>query len=104
MASYLLLIIPNRNISTLGSPLYVIFNYLEPLHGFPISSRVGIVWSALEQDAGSAIGEGAVDHVRVPGDPADVGNAAEDVVLKLRCIYSGGWNTEWVRNVVHMFH
>ena len=79
--------------SVLGSPLYVIFNYLEPLHGFPISSRVWIIWSALEQDAGSAIDEGAVDDVRVSGDPADVGNAAKDVVLKLKHIYSGGWNT-----------
>src|SRR5262249_16344388 len=44
---------------------------------------VGGVGGALVDDLGGAVGERAVDDVRVPGDPADVGGAPVDVGLRL---------------------
>ena len=46
-----------------------------------INTWIRIGGSTLEENACSAVGERRVDDVRVTGDPADVGDAAEDVVL-----------------------
>src|SRR5690606_1666226 len=40
---------------------------------------VGSVRGALVDDLGGAVGHRAVDHIGVPGDPADVGRAPVDV-------------------------
>src|SRR5205823_4951106 len=51
------------------------------LDDVPEAVLVGKVGRALVHDAGGAIGQWAVDDVRVAGDPANVGGTPEDVLL-----------------------
>ena len=51
----------------------------QALDHLPVAARVRVGGDALEQHGGGAVAERPVDHVGVPGDPADVGHAGEDV-------------------------
>lgn len=42
-------------------------------------TRVRMDGSALKQDCGATVAEGAVDHIGVPRDPANVCHTAKDV-------------------------
>ena len=52
------------------------------LDHLPEAAEVGVVRGALVHDLGDAVGEGAVGDVGVAGDPADVGGAPVDVVVR----------------------
>ena len=51
----------------------------EVVDDAPVAARVGVGRRRLEQHRGRAVGERPVDDVAVPGDPAHVGGAEEDV-------------------------
>ena len=59
----------------------------EPLDGLPVSARVRVDRSGLEEKGGATIGEGTVHHVAVSSDPADVGHAAKQFSrLVVKCV------------------
>ena len=77
----------------LGSPLHagadrgrrrVHDRHAVALDDLPPDVLVRIVRRSLVHDAGRAVGERPVDDVAVAGDPADVGRAPVDVVVRLQ--------------------
>ena len=52
----------------------------EPVDRLPEAAEVGIVGDAVEHDALRSHHQRSVNDVAMPGDPADVGSAPEDVV------------------------
>ena len=59
----------------------------EPLDGLPVSARVRVDWGGLEEERGAPVGEGPVDDVAVPCDPANVGHAAKQFsLLVVKCV------------------
>ena len=52
---------------------------MSRLHDVPVTAGVGEGWQRLEHDGGGAVAQRAVHNVRVAGDPADVGDAREDI-------------------------
>lgn len=55
-------------------------------------TRVRMDGSALKKDCGATIAEGAVDHISVPCDPADVCHAAKDIPVLVveHVLHKGG--------------
>src|ERR1035441_5121666 len=51
------------------------------LDNAPEPVRLGEVWRAFVHQAGRTVRQRAIDHVAVPGDPADVRCAPEDVLV-----------------------
>src|SRR5207249_7951 len=47
----------------------------------PEPVRFREVWSPLVHDGGSPVREWAIDHVRMSGNPSDVGRAPESIIL-----------------------
>ena len=50
---------------------------LQSLHHLPVSPGVGVHGSALEQQGGGTVTEGAIDNIGVAGDPTNIGNTAK---------------------------
>src|SRR5206468_3875748 len=50
---------------------------------FPEAAEVGVIGDAVEHHAGRAHRKRSVDDVAVPGNPADIGSAPEDVVAPI---------------------
>ena len=69
----------------------------EPLDSLPVSARVRVDWGGLEEERGAPVGEGPVDDVAVPCDPADVGHAAEQFPsLVVKCVSVGDCGVEQI--------
>ena len=51
------------------------------LHDLPETVGLGIVGNPLEHQAGGPCGQRTVNDVAVPGDPADIGGAPEDILI-----------------------